>query len=348
MNRASHSIGVVLRTRAIAAALVGVFSACGCEGNSDGAAGVAGSGGSPPDAGSPWHDVSPIRHDGDVDLRGVWGSSARDVWAVGGNGWGRGTILHWDGASWSPWDLPPSAGLRCVWGNSADDVWAGGDFGTLMHWDGTSWSTSNWHTQADGVAVTGLWGTGRNDVWAMSWAEIRHWDGATWVLSKAISGTASPLFGIWGSASDDVWVVGALRTTWHWDGSAWSDLTERAHPELFGVWGRRRGELWAFASEGKLLRWNGSDWSPGGGVPSDCGLPQPNRPCDIQAIHAMWGTSDDLWAVGSSGVILHSAGNDEWAMSRSGTLEILNGIWGSGPSDIWAVGASGTLLHLGD
>ena len=31
-------------------------------------------------------------------LSGIWGSSASDVFAVGGNG----TVLHYDGSSWSP------------------------------------------------------------------------------------------------------------------------------------------------------------------------------------------------------------------------------------------------------
>ena len=36
-----------------------------------------------------------------VGLWGVWGSSATDVFAVGGNGAiGEGTILHYDGDTW--------------------------------------------------------------------------------------------------------------------------------------------------------------------------------------------------------------------------------------------------------
>ena len=35
-------------------------------------------------------------------LESVWGSSGRDVFAVGANG----TILHYDGSAWSPMGSP--------------------------------------------------------------------------------------------------------------------------------------------------------------------------------------------------------------------------------------------------
>jgi hypothetical protein len=60
-------------------------------------------------------------------LNAVWGSVANDVWAVGF----QGTILHWDGATWSPSASGMTNTLYGIWGSSARDVWAVGDSGVL-------------------------------------------------------------------------------------------------------------------------------------------------------------------------------------------------------------------------
>jgi hypothetical protein len=74
------------------------------------------------------------------DLYGVWGSSGADsgppdVYAVG---WG-GTILHYDGSSWSRMSSGTDRDLRGVWGSSgADsgppDIYAVGWGGTILHY----------------------------------------------------------------------------------------------------------------------------------------------------------------------------------------------------------------------
>ena len=55
-------------------------------------------------------------------LSAVWGSSGSDVFAVGGGG----TILHYDGSSWSGMSSGTSNGLAGVWGSSGSDVFAVG------------------------------------------------------------------------------------------------------------------------------------------------------------------------------------------------------------------------------
>src|SRR5438094_2977648 len=67
-------------------------------------------------------------------------------------------------------------------------------------------------------------------------------------------------------------------------------------------------------------------------------------------IAAIWGgATDDVWAVGGAGTILHWDGHD-WNPVPSGTTETLLGIWGSAPNDVWAVGqrwvsSQATLIH---
>jgi hypothetical protein len=61
------------------------------------------------------------------DLRGVWGRSATDVWAVGSGG----AILHWDGGGWSPSASGTTQNLSGV-GGDATNVWAVGANGTIL------------------------------------------------------------------------------------------------------------------------------------------------------------------------------------------------------------------------
>jgi len=81
-------------------------------------------------------------------LFGIWGLSASDIWAVGGNPTdesGGGVLWHFDGITWSAVDLSGllPAGvptLYKVWGRGATDVYAIGRSGTMLHYDGATWA----------------------------------------------------------------------------------------------------------------------------------------------------------------------------------------------------------------
>jgi hypothetical protein len=44
-----------------------------------------------------------------------------------------GTILHYNGTSWSSVSSGTTRFLFGVWGTSASDVWVVGDVGTILH-----------------------------------------------------------------------------------------------------------------------------------------------------------------------------------------------------------------------
>jgi hypothetical protein len=62
-------------------------------------------------------------------------------------------------------------------------------------------------------------------------------------------------------------------------------------------------------------------------------------------LSAVWGSSaSDVYAVGGSGVILHSEGKATWvALGNAGVN--LSSVWGSGSADVYIVGEAGTILH---
>jgi len=107
------------------------------------------------------------------DLGGVWSTSASDVWSVGD----LGTILHWDGATWSSYLGVTDQPLSHVRGSGASDVWAVGAAGTILHWDGAAWSTSASGTTTE---LTDVWATATDDAWAVGASgTILHYDGTS-------------------------------------------------------------------------------------------------------------------------------------------------------------------------
>jgi hypothetical protein len=64
-------------------------------------------------------------------LRGIWGSSASDVWAVGMNG----AVVHWDDKTWTSLSAGPRfTNYRGVGGTGPNDVWFVADGGVLWQW----------------------------------------------------------------------------------------------------------------------------------------------------------------------------------------------------------------------
>ncbi len=108
-------------------------------------------------------------------LYGVWGSSPSDVFVVGYDPWGQGSIiLHYDGISWSPMNIGTSKRLS----GSPSDVFAVGGNGTILHYDGISWSPMNIGTSK---RLSDVWGNSSSDVFAVGGnGTILHYDGISW------------------------------------------------------------------------------------------------------------------------------------------------------------------------
>ena len=84
-------------------------------------------------------------------FHGIWGSSPSNVFAVGKVG----TILHYNGSTWSPIPTGTTKTLTGVWGSSASNVFVVGGNGKILHYNG-----SNWSPMASGTTTTlnGIWG----------------------------------------------------------------------------------------------------------------------------------------------------------------------------------------------
>ena len=202
----------------------------------------------------------------EVSLHAVWGSSSRDVWAVGYASFsaaGSALVLHYDGSTWTRAPVTDRDGLLDVWGTSASDVWVVGASGITHHFDGATWSKVDGGTN---LYRYGVWGAASSDVWSVGiFGEISRFDGTRWTLVRGRGG--EQFEAVWGAHTNDVWTVGTgirpariyggpprlgpppVPIALHWDGKVWSERTTNAHAPFSDVWVSNAGHAWAVAAD---------------------------------------------------------------------------------------------------
>jgi hypothetical protein len=220
------------------------------------------------------------RPDGSVQVSffSVWGSSATDVFAVGGanTDFDRALIAHYDGTRWSEMTLEHRDDriLRDVSGSSSHDVYAVGYLnpsaslrrkfslsaraglfsqGVILHYDGAVWSEVQLPVTAN-IALSAVWAGAPNDVFVVGDTEdqgiILHFDGSAW--SEMPAPPTGALLDVWGSSGSDVYAVG-VGTILHYDGQNWSENLA-ASQRLAGVWGASPTDVFVAGSSGTVLR----------------------------------------------------------------------------------------------
>jgi hypothetical protein len=157
---------------------------------------------------------------------GLSGSSANDVWVVGG------VTSHWDGRAWSK-PVPNQGLLSAVWVQSPDNAFAvgvntGGVGPAITHWDGNTWSAVA--TQIPGTFAnlnSDVWGTGANDVYVVGTTDatggknVLHFDGSQWTVRES-GGAASPEH-VRSSGPGNVFAVGR-GSAMHLRAGAWEPI----------------------------------------------------------------------------------------------------------------------------
>lgn len=284
-------------------------------------------------------------------LFGAWGSGPADVWFVGA----AGTILHYDGSSFSAPDSGTGADLYGVWGSSATDVWAVGTDETgpdadILHWDGTSWSLATSLSNAELYSVSGC---GASDVWASGTdGALVHWDGTQWTAAQ--SGTTNVLTDVWCGSANDAWAVGSAGAPLYdgtgivlrYDGASWSNVVlPDGGPSFSAVWGTGPNDVWLAGGvgvdteapapdpNGYLIHYDGAAW----------GTPFVTPAYDTPLAAVYGSASGDVSAVGSAGAVESWAGSAWSSHALPGTYYA---IWESGPSDVWAAGFEGVMAHF--
>jgi hypothetical protein len=281
-----------------------------------------------------------------ASLRGAKTSPSGSNWVVGA----AGTVLRWNGSTWSGWFATTHAHLAAVWPFSDSDVWAVGTGGTIIRYNGATWATVASGTSAD---LHGLWGAPDGTLWAVG-------NGGT-VLKRApggsfapvAAGTAQPLNAVFGIGSD-VWMVGG-QVIVRWNGASFSSTSVAWN--LTDVWGASTTDIWAASTSG-MMRFTGTTWlqstaangyavfgtsasnvwvaSYSGGAYRFDGVTWTSTPIETamfgNTVSALTGASaSSLLAVGEHGVLFRYDGSKWWRLDKG----------------VPATGGT-TIMHLGE
>ena len=260
-----------------------------------------------------------------ANLNDVWGSSATNVFTVGANG----TVLHFNGSTWSHMASGVAWPLHAVWGSGPSDVYAGGHEG-LLHYDGSAWTSTNVIQD-----VTSLWGSGPNDVFAatgeggMYTGNLMHYNGVTWTSLAEIE----QAYDVWSPGGGDAFVVSRWGTIYRRSGGLGTLMPLSTRDFLRNVTGTSATNVFAVGDHGTVLRYDGNTWST-------------MLPPTVGNLYAAWCVGpNDLLVAGSFGAVLRYRQNS-WTELVTCTEYNLNALWGTDASNVFAVGDGGTILHF--
>ena len=259
-------------------------------------------------------------------LMSIWGSSPKDVWAVGHNPNGFANIYHYDGTRWTQITafppLPFGVSYRCVTGFGPNDVYL--------------------------VGLKEYWKTGPNGEPVYSDSSlVVHYDGVSWQVMDTPPG-GDGLLKIWGSSSQNLWACGYDGTLLRYDGVKWTDQSYDTTQIFVSIFGFGTGELYSIGS--RYLGLVGLDtatyyfnvYKNGSWIKEDT-MVFTNPYYSYGFGHmGMWGTgSDNLYTIGPR--VYKHIGNSWQSQVYSDYL--FNDIRGTSTNNIFAVGDHGLIQH---
>lgn len=308
---------------------------------------AAGCGSSEPDA-PPAPAWEIVERDLPGALLSVWGTSANDAWAVGGDARdGTGpVVLHRDESGWKRLETGLDQGnLWWVFGFAAGPVYLGGDGGTILRYAAGEFSRMSTPGEE---TVFGIWGSSPDDVWAVGGAQesdggfawrLRE-GGDAWLPEPSLPAQASDGAAIWkvfGRAAGDAWLVGSNGVALHWDGEALVPGQTGVGSSLFTVHANasRYAAVGGLGS-GVIVEYEADEAAGGvGGAWRD--VTPADAPLSLTGV--CLGQGDAGVAVGAFGGV-YLRGGSGWQRADLGfTLnESLHGVWIDPSEGIWAVG----------
>jgi photosystem II stability/assembly factor-like uncharacterized protein len=295
----------------------------------------------------------------------VWGSSARNVYAVGPIG----TIMHYDGSSWAVLQRPVKLNLYALSGSGPRSIYAVGEKGVIVHSDGNHWTVQQ--DSVVGRTLTGVAVPTPDTAYTVGWQReagtthdagllARTTDGgAHWTAALTADSLNTYISGVWALSPTDVYAAG-----YRYDkvlaryqgvilhsadaGASWATQVS-AHTGdrvLFSLWAEGPGSVYAAgyqvdsAGRREALVLHSTDGGASWGAST--------APHDgDRVIQQIWGTGDGvLFAVGQQdedllqGMVLRSTdGGATWTdVPGSYGGPVYSG-WGLSSTDFYAVGS---------
>jgi hypothetical protein len=158
-------------------------------------------------------------------LLNVWGTSPKDVFAVGWDG----IILHYNGDKWEKQESGTNLPIRDVWGFAPNDVYAlATDYfkviSKMLHYDGKIWKEVNIGNYPNHENFMSIWGINNKDIWAIG-DYFYHYNDSGWIEKKVIKDPSLP-FKMRGSNWNNIFCVGTYGLVMHYNGLDWKEYSE--------------------------------------------------------------------------------------------------------------------------
>jgi len=275
--------------------------------------------------GMTWQDVTVYR----PALSAVWVSTGNEV--IAGNN--AGSLIRYDGASWTEHEYAIHDFVVGFWGTSSDDLYALEYYNSVNHFDGNAWTEVQvW--PGDGY-VNDIWGSATDDIFVVGEVygeppHVLHFDGSKWSAMPLPDIGWLRLEGVWGTANDNVYAVGGFGVVLHYDGVEWSMQDSLRTEELVDVWGRSGTDIYALGHQ-EIFHFDGAKWNM-----EVTGYPG--------ILNEICGAGDlDVLAVGDIGTILHNDGTS-WRELPRVTTSNLNGVHQYGANGAIVVGNGDLVL----
>lgn len=172
-----------------------------------------------------------------VHVIGTSGNSTGNLGFAVGNS---GTILKYNGTTWTADVSGTTQNLFGVYVVSVNEAWAVGAAGVIRKWNGSTWSaaTSPTATQLNAITMLDatLSGTAQKG-WAVGNAGVAaSYNGSSWSSNNTGSGNNMSGVAMFNTpSSQDVWVVGAAGTIMHYNGTSWASVTSGVTTALLGI-----------------------------------------------------------------------------------------------------------------
>jgi hypothetical protein len=190
---------------------------------------------------------------------------------------------------------------RDVHGLADDDVYAVFGIEGLSHFDGTSWSAVALSCVTTGDELTRVWQVAPGVVFAAGLGMVIRYDSGA--CTRWSLGAREVIGDMWAATPTNAYVVTNGATgVWHFDGTAWTNVLQRAGASL---WGSGANDIYLVDPTGTLSHWNGTTWSA------------PQTISGFEFISSVWGTaSNDVYIGGYDAalraVVKHSTDGITW------------------------------------
>ena len=273
---------------------------------------------------SRWRQIS--NDETNLTLRGIWGVGDGQLIAAGDGG----TVLHIDGETVTPREVPDGLRIHGLWGSSPRHVFAACDNATILHFDGDQWSVAHQgHVETALLAITGF---GPHDIFAVGDSGYcLRYDGLMW--RQVETGVQQELYALWGQDSQHLLAVGGGGIVLRFNGERWKTFSAGTDHDLYGVCGSGLTRIFLCGLNGTLIRFEDNAWHRDfAGVRSD--------------LHALAQRDGVFYAAGSSGTVLRN-GDGTWELEDSKSDATLQDIAATGDA-IYACGSGGIILRRRD